>query len=88
MFEGKVIPNFSEVIDIAKRIQNSNHHFRVLGIDMYLDKKGNPKILEINTRNNEINFHQLYGGSLFGDLTDEIIEISKRQVNGDRILWY
>lgn len=88
MFEGKVIPNFSEVIDIAKRIQSLNYHFRVLGIDMYLDGKGNPKILEINTKNNEINFHQLYGGSLFGDLTEEIIEISRRRFNGDHILWY
>ncbi|QYZ79860.1 hypothetical protein E2N92_10715 [Methanofollis formosanus] len=87
-FEDKVVPNFSEAINVAKRIQNSNHHFRVLGIDMYVDRKGNTRILEINTKNNEINFHQLYGGSLFGDFTEEVIEISKKQVNRDRILWY
>ncbi len=87
IFEGKVVPNFSEVIQIAKRIQKLNYHFRVLGIDVYIDKRGDTKVLEINTKNNEINFHQLYGGSLFGDLTEEIIDISKRQVNGGRILW-
>lgn len=88
IFKDKVVPNFSEVINIAKKIQDLNPHFRVMGIDMYVDKKGNSKILEINAKNNEINFHQLYGGSLFGDLTEEIIEISRKQVNGSRILWY
>jgi hypothetical protein len=87
-FEGKTVPNFDKIVDIAKKIQLSNHHFHVLGIDMYVDKGGNAKILEINTRNNEINYHQLHGGSLFGDLTKEVIEISKKQINGGHILWY
>ncbi len=88
VFEGKIVPNFDKAVGIAKKIQASNPHFRVLGVDIYIDKEGNAKILEINIKNNEINYHQLYSGSLFGEFTEEIIEISRRQVNGDRILWY
>lgn len=87
IFKGKVIPQYPKMIDIANEIHKTNPHHRILGFDFSMDKEGNPIIIEINNRNLGICALQSFGGSLFGDLSDEIIEISKENLNMSQLLW-
>ena len=47
---------------------------RLLGFDVTIDAEGAVRVVEINTRNLEINFLQTFGGPLFGDYSREIVE--------------
>jgi hypothetical protein len=87
-FEGKSVPKYEAMIDIAKQLHRGNSHHRLLSFDLTMDMEGNVIVIEINNKNMGINFLQLFGGPLFGGLTEEVIEISKKQENGSRILWY
>jgi len=66
------VPQFSEIIEWAVEVAKMNHYTRVLALDFCVDKNGAVKLLEINNSNNEINFHQMNNGPLFGEYTEEI----------------
>jgi hypothetical protein len=68
---------YDEIISIAKQIASSYYYHRLLGFDFCVDKNSNVKLIEINTKNNEINFFQMNNGPLFGDYTEEIINFCK-----------
>ncbi|MDD3014771.1 MAG: sugar-transfer associated ATP-grasp domain-containing protein [Candidatus Gastranaerophilales bacterium] len=68
------IPKFNEIKEIAKEIAKRNYYHRLLGLDFCVDSKDNIKLVEINNQENEINFFQMFGSSLFGEYTDEVIE--------------
>lgn len=67
------IPFFDQVIATARLIAEKNIHHRMLALDMTIDEENNIRCIEINNRSNEINFHQLNNGPLFGEFTDEVI---------------
>jgi hypothetical protein len=71
------VPYYDKIIDLAISLSEYFVYHRVLGFDVCLDKDGNIKLIEVNIRNNEINFFQMSNGPLFGDYTDEIIEYCK-----------
>lgn len=87
-FEGKSVPKYEMMINIAKKIHRGTPHHRLLSFDFSIDMEGNVIVIEINNKNMGINFLQLFGGSLFGEFTDEIVDISKKHENEGRILWY
>lgn len=68
-----VIPMFDEIKAISIVIAEKNIHHRMLALDMTIDKGGKIHCIEVNNRSNEINFHQLNNGPLFGEFTDEVI---------------
>jgi hypothetical protein len=68
------IPKYSEIKEIAREIAKRNYYHRLLGLDFCIDNNGNIKLVEINNRESEINFFQMFGSSLFREYTDEIIE--------------
>jgi len=88
IFEGKSVPKYEVMIDIVKKIHRGNLHHRLLSFDISMDVEGNIIVIEINNKNMGINFLQLFGGSLFGELTEEVIEIARERSSGGRILWY
>jgi len=74
VFENSIVPSYSAVLDIIKREHVKLGHFRLISWDFAIDKYGFPVLIENNLRFQEINFHQLGNGPLFGDLTDEVLE--------------
>lgn len=68
---------FEEMKTLCKRIAMDFPYHRLLGFDCCVDSKGEIKLIEVNTKNNEINFFQFNNGSLFKDYTDEIIDFCK-----------
>lgn len=71
---GELIPEFNSFLDAAGNIARRFHYSRLLGIDLCMDRKGRIQMIEVNDSNNEINFYQMTGGSLFGQYTDEIVQ--------------
>lgn len=69
-----VIPFFEEISSAAKSIAEKNIHHRMLALDMTIDNDNKVHCIEVNNKSNEINFHQLNNGPLFGEFTDEVIE--------------
>ncbi|HVS93275.1 MAG TPA: sugar-transfer associated ATP-grasp domain-containing protein [Mucilaginibacter sp.] len=67
------IPYFDKIVAASKMIAGKNIHHLMLAMDMSIDEQGNIRCIEINNRSNEINFHQLNNGPLFGEFTDEVI---------------
>lgn len=70
----KKIPMFDRMVEVSKSVATTFLYHRLLGFDLCLDKAGAIRLIEVNNKNNEINFYQMSNGSLFGDYTGEIIE--------------
>ena len=73
-FEGEPIPEFARVIEVVSKVAGGIPPLRLLSFDVAIDDRGAVRIVEINTRNMEINFLQTYGGPLFGEYSDEVVE--------------
>lgn len=69
---------YKEIVNIALTIAKAYHYHRLLGFDFCIDITGSIKLIEINNKNNEINFYQMNNGPLFKDYTNEIIEYCTR----------
>jgi hypothetical protein len=68
------VPMYDEMIESAKSTAIYFLYHRLLGFDFCLDESGKIRLIEVNNRNNEINFYQMSNGPLFRHYTDEIIE--------------
>jgi hypothetical protein len=68
------IPLFDEIKKKAKEISSKYVHFRLLGLDIAVDKNQAIRCLEININGNEVNFFQFNNGPLFGEYTNEVID--------------
>ena len=69
-----IIPYFEKLQSVAIAIAEKNLHHRMLALDMTIDNDNNVRCVEVNNKSNEINFHQLNNGPLFGEFTDEVID--------------
>ncbi len=85
-FDEKIL-FFASMVEKALRLASKNYYHRLLGFDFCLTKNNDIKIIEINNKSIEINFCQLFGGSLFGKYTKEIVEIAKNKQENERILF-
>lgn len=76
-FKNKVVPFFDKMQSIAKDIAPKYVYHHLLGFDFAVDITGQVKLIEVNNKNNEINFYQMNNGPLFGDYSEEIINYCK-----------
>ena len=65
------IPNFDEIIKLAKESQKKLAHFKLIGWDFSVDEAGDPVLIEFNTCPG---MNQMTYGPMFGDLTDKVLE--------------
>lgn len=78
--EIRIIPDLDTMKKIAKSIASGYDFFRLISFDFCVDEDNRIKIIELNTKNHEINFYQFNNGPLFGKHTDEILKYcSKRK---------
>lgn len=73
-----LIPSFSSVLEFVKNLHEMLPYFNLIGWDIAVDKDGNPVLIEWN-RAAELS--QVAHGPAFGDYTEEILSVVKREVN-------
>ncbi|MDD3464956.1 MAG: sugar-transfer associated ATP-grasp domain-containing protein [Candidatus Cloacimonetes bacterium] len=66
------VPKYNEMVELTKQIGAAFYHHRVLGFDYIVDNNNKVRLLEVNLRNIGMVHHQLIGGPLFGDYTQEV----------------
>lgn len=64
---------FEKMLEWVKQIAPLLYYSRVNGFDFCVDQNENIRLLEINSKNIEINFMQMGTGPLFKNYTDEVI---------------
>lgn len=73
------IPMFLEMNEMAISIAKKFVYHRLLGFDFCVNSEGLIKLIEVNNKNNEINFYQMSNGPLFREFTNEIIDFCKQR---------
>ncbi|WP_100333072.1 sugar-transfer associated ATP-grasp domain-containing protein [Bacillus alkalisoli] len=74
VFNNFIVPSYSDVIEIIKKEHLKLGHFKIISWDFAIDKDGIPVLIEYNLRFQEMNFHQINNGPLFGELTNDVLE--------------
>lgn len=78
VLKGYQIPYFDLILDVVKTQHKNIPHFRLVSWDIAIDKKGNIIIVEFNALGQDINFHQICNGPLFGEYYKEVLEITEK----------
>jgi hypothetical protein len=73
------LPGFESMRQLALYTGRQIQYSHLFGLDLCLDYKGEPILIEVNCINNEINFFQMANGPLFGIYTDEILKWIRSQ---------
>lgn len=73
-----LIPSFPSVLEFVKDVHARLPYFNLIGWDIAVDKEGNPVLIEWN-RAAELS--QVAHGPAFGDYTEEILSVVKREKN-------
>lgn len=85
------IPNFSKIIDFAKKVGECVLNHRLLALDIMIDTEGNPRLIEFNTGTTgaySMWFFQFTWTPAFGEYTDEIIDYCKEHLNNAKMQYY
>lgn len=75
------IPNWREIVEFAKYVGRNIPHHRLLALDIMLDKKGCPRLIEYNIKSCSVWLFQLTSSSVFGEFTDEVIGYCKNNLD-------
>lgn len=73
-FDGFQLPKYREVVELCIALHGELQMFDLVSWDMAVDAAGKPCMIEFNLHSQEINFHQINNGPLFGPFTAEMIE--------------
>lgn len=81
-FKGVEVERFEELKKVVVNLHKEFKYFDLISWDMAIGNDGEIYLIELNPGEQELSFHQLTNGPLFGKNTDEILEkISKRYKN-------
>jgi len=72
-FKGFVIPGWKDACEFVKLLHQNLRYFESVSWDVTINPESEPCLMEINLNFQEINFHQVNNGPLYGDLTDEVL---------------
>lgn len=73
-FEEANIPNIEKCFELVKAAHEELLYFNIASWDIAIGKDGEPVLIEVNLKFQDINFHQRNNGPLFGELTDLILD--------------
>lgn len=71
------LPQFSNLIDLSKRIAARVLGTRLIALDMFFDQSGRWRCLEVNLLGLTIRFAQYSGRPFLGEFTNEVIEYAR-----------
>lgn len=72
-----VIPNWDKIIEFSIRVGERILHHRLLALDVALDEKNQPKLIEYNIGGFSYWLFLFTGQNVFGDETQDVIEYCK-----------
>ena len=78
VLDGYQMPSFSDVLSLVREMHFRLPYFNLIGWDMSVDKEGRPALIEWN-RAAELS--QVAHGPAFGEYTEEILSVVKKNVN-------
>ena len=73
-----VVPDFDKVIEFSRQIGERLCHMRTLDLDVMIDDKGQPRLIEFNVDMCSPWFYQFAVGPVFGEYTWEVINYIKQ----------
>lgn len=74
VFNQYTVPNFDKCIELVKYLSpRFQEYSKMIGWDIAIEETGEPVLIECNLNFQELEFHQLCNGPLFGSITDEVI---------------
>lgn len=79
--DGYIIPQYDKIIQFAKKIANQTYHLRILSLDIMLDEKDEPRLIELNPEGQGVFIFQMTNGPMLGEYTDEIIDYCSERLN-------
>ena len=68
------LPSYEEARELVKKAHLRIPQFKLASWDIAIREDGTPTMIEVNTSDGEVSFHQLNNGPLFGDDTREILD--------------
>ncbi len=74
-FEGFAVPSYAEACRMCLESHQRLPLFGMISWDVGIDSEGSPVLIEANLEWQEINFHQLNNGPLFGPHTREVLRM-------------
>jgi hypothetical protein len=83
-FARQPVPKFHDLVGLATRLAARVPALRLLSFDMAILPDGSPKCMEINTVGQGLTFLQTFGGGLFGEHTDSVIDYCAANRKKDR----
>lgn len=72
-FEGMRYPGFDKIVEKSLLMHKRLPYFRFATWDMTLDNEGEPVLIEVNLRHQDVSGYQLQNGPMFGEYTDRIL---------------
>lgn len=84
-FENVTIENFSEIEKKLKKAHMNFKYFDLISWDIAIDSNKEIYLIEVNLGGQEISFHQIQNGPLFGEYTSEILLRVKEEYNSIKI---
>ena len=73
-FYGNKVPAYDKILKIIMDYHKRFGYFKIISWDFAIDVESNPILIEYNLRFQELNFHQINNGPLFGELTDQVLK--------------
>lgn len=73
LFAEQHVPAYDRILELVERLHLQMPYFRLISWDVAVGPDEDLHLVEFNTKYQEINFHQLNNGPLFGDLTEELL---------------
>lgn len=81
--DNHTIPNWDKVKEFAKKVASYNQHCRLLALDVTVDTKGNPRLIEINIGGFSFWLFLFCGQDVFAGETQSVIDFCKKKLIAD-----
>jgi hypothetical protein len=75
IFKGAQLPNLKDVHDLVKTAHARIYYSDVVSWDVAIDRLGKPNLIELNLKDQDINYHQRLNGALFGGHTEAVLKL-------------
>lgn len=82
--ESFAIPGWDRVRTFAESIVRQVHHMRLLSLDVTLDRKGDPHLIEFNIKEFAFWIPMFSGQQVFGDRMEEVIAYCRKRLVKDK----
>lgn len=74
VFKEQRLPGIEDTFALCERLHERLLSFDLVSWDIAVGEQCEPVLVEVNFGNQEINFHQLNNGPVFGEFTEEVVD--------------